>query len=134
MITRNPKFATRPTFYGLPAVVICLALFILGVTMGALDAAKAQTRVRTYSQSEVARLIRDVEQSSQDFQRDFDRWLNRNPLNDQQREDRYSRQVEDLTNDLSSLRSNFDSGNDWWLVRRDVQRSLNTATSVNSAL
>ena len=133
MITRNLKLATSRTFHGLAALA-CLGLITIVATMGALDTAKAQNRVRTYSQSEVERLIRDVEQSSKDFQRDFDSWLDRSPLNGQQREDRYNRQVKDLTNAISNLRSNFNRRNDWWLARSDMQRVLNAATAVNSVI
>ena len=142
MITRNLRLATRTTFYGLTARAIFPALINLGITLGvslgvivgALDTAKAQqNRVRTYSQSEVERLIRDVEQSSQDFERDFDSWLGRSRFNGQQR-DSYNQQVQNLTNELSTLRSNFDRGNDWWMARRDTQRVLNAATPVNSAM
>jgi hypothetical protein len=130
MITSNLKLATGRTFYGLLALAICLVVF----SLGAPDAARGQTRVRTYSQSEVERLIRDVEQSSQDFQRDFSSWLDRSSLNGQQREDRYNRQVQRLSSALSTLRSNFDSRNDWWLARSDMQHVLNAATPVNSAM
>jgi len=142
MITRNLKLATRKTFYGLTARAIFPALINLGITLGvslgvivgALDTAKAQqNRVRTYSQSEVERLIRDVEQSSQDFERDFDSWLGRSRFNGQQR-DSYNQQVQKLTDELSTLRSNFDRGNDWWMARRDTQRVLNAASAVNSLM
>ena len=129
MITSNLKLATGKTFYGLLALAICLAVF----SLGAPDAARGQTRVRTYSQSEVERLIRDVEQSSQDFERDFDNWLGRSRFNGQQR-DSYNQQVQNLTNELSTLRSNFDRGNDWWMARRDTQRVLNAASAVNSLM
>jgi len=79
MIARNLKRETRATIYGLPAVA-CLVLLTILATVGGLNSAKAQNRVRTYSQSEVERLIRDVEQSSKDFQRDFDNWLDHSPL------------------------------------------------------
>ena len=130
MISRNLKLATRTVSYGLLTLAICLTV----LSLGAFDSAKAQPRVRTYSQSEVERLIRDVEQSSKDFQRDFDNWLDRSPLDGQQREDRYNRQVKDLTNAISNLRSNFSRRNDWWLARSDMQRVLNTATVVNSVI
>jgi hypothetical protein len=140
MITSTLKLATGKTFDELRAFAINLALVTLGaisltlVTLGASDVAKGQNRVRTYSQADVERLIRDVEQSSREFQRDFDTWLDRSPLDGQQREDRYNRQVQRLTSALSSLRSNFDSRNDWWLARSDMQRVLNAATPVNSLL
>jgi len=130
MTSRNLKLAARTVSYGLLTLAICLTVF----SLGALDSVKAQTRVRTYSQSEVERLIRDVDQSSKDFQGDFDSWLDRSPLNGQQREDRYNRQVKDLTNAISNLRSNFNRRNDWWLARSDMQRVLNAATGVNSVI
>jgi hypothetical protein len=140
MITSTLKLVTGTTFYELRALAISLALVTLGaisltlITLGASDIAKGQNRVRTYSQADVARLIRDVEQSSKEFQRDFDTWLDRSRLDGQQREDRYNRQVQNLTSALSTLRSNFDGRNDWWLSRSDMQRVLNAATRVNSAL
>lgn len=129
MITSILNRATRTTFYGLLTLAIGLAVFSLGA-----DAASGQNRGRTYSKSDIERLIRDVESSSRDFQRDFDNWLDRSPLDGQQREDRYNRQVQNLTSALSSLRSNFNNRNDWWLARSDMQRVLNAATPINSAL
>ncbi|MEP6741305.1 MAG: hypothetical protein ABJB61_02315 [bacterium] len=118
------------------AIAVCAAL----VTLGALDVANAQyqptysqNQVRTYSRSDVERFIRDVERSSQDFHRDFDTWLDRS-RDGQQREDVYNRPVHDLTDALTTLRSNFNSRNDWWLARSDMQRVLSAATSVNSQL
>ncbi len=105
------------------------------LTLGAVDIANAQIYTqnqRTYSRNDVERFIRDVEQSSQDFQRDFDTWLDRSNINGQQREDVYNRQVQDLTSALRTLRSNFNSRNDWWLARSDMARVLNAATNVNS--
>lgn len=154
MIISTLKLATRKTFYGLRAWArsmamnramsmtmnraISLALVTVAaiglVTFVAADVANAQNRGRTYSQADVERLIRDVEQSSKEFERDFDTWLDRSPLDGQQREDRYNRQVQNLTSALSTLRSNFNRRNDWWLARSDMQRVLNAATLVNSAL
>src|SRR5687767_11943617 len=130
MITKILNRATRTTFYGLLTLAISLSVF----TLGATDTASGQPRVRTYSKSDIERLIRDVEESSREFQRDFDTWLDRSPIDGQQREDRYNRQVQNLTSSLSTLRSNFDSRNDWWAARSDMQRVLNAATRVNSAI
>ncbi len=150
MITSILRQATGATFSGLRTRAVCLALITtgiatgitMGVTMGvtmsvslsAVNAAQGQNRVRTYSQAEVERLIRDVEQSSKEFQRDFDSWLDNSRLDGQLREDRYNKQVQELTTALSTLRSNFDRRNDWWLARSDMQRVLNAAAAVNSAL
>lgn len=146
MITSTLRIARGTTFYELRAWAmsiarnraISLALVSVAaiglVTFVAADVANAQNRVRTYSQGDVERLIRDVEQASIEFQRDFDTWLDRSPLDGRQREDRYNRQVQNLTSALSSLRSNFNGRNDWWLARSDMQRVLTAATRVNTAL
>jgi hypothetical protein len=113
---------------------MCLALVLLGISLGSLDAAKAQPRVRTYARTDVERFIRDVEQSSQDFQRAFDAWLDRSRLDGRPQEDTYNRQVQNLTSSLSTLRSNFNRRNDWWLARSDMQRVLSAANDVNSIM
>jgi hypothetical protein len=147
MITRNLKLATSTRLCGSRnlrlarlfyfALAICMSL----VTLGAVEVANAQyqptysqSQVRTYSRTDVERFIRAVEQSSQDFQRDFDAWLDRSRLDGRPQEDTYNRQVQDLTRALTTLRSNFNRGNDWWLARRDMQRVLSAATSVNSLM
>ncbi len=123
-------FAARLAVIALASVSIAL------ITLGAAAVANGQNqnRVRTYNQRDIERLIRDVEQSSKQFRRDFDNWLDRSPLDGQAREDQYNRQVKDLTNELGTLRSNFNKRNDWWLARSDMQRVLIAATLVNSAL
>jgi len=121
--------ATSDTFSRLPVLLICVAL----VALACADSVQAQ-RGRTYSKSDVERLIKDVEESGKEFRRDFDRWLDRSALDGNEREDRYNRQVTNLTNALSTLRSNFDRNNDWWLARTDMQRVLNEARPVDSLM
>jgi hypothetical protein len=134
MNTSNSKPAMGTTFYGFRAVAICLALVILGISLGSLDTAKGQPRVRTYARTDIERFIRDVEQSSQDFQRAFDTWLDRSRLDGRPQEDTYNRQVQNLTSALGTLRSNFNRRNDWWLARSDMQRVLSAANDVNSIM
>lgn len=145
MINKPARRVARTFFYGAATFLYLrgsLALLILSGTLslGLLIStenvvnAQNQNRVRTYSQSDVERLIREVEQSAKEFRRDFDSWLDRSPLDGQEREDRYNRHVKNLTKELSTLRSNFDKRNDWWLARSDMQRVLNAATLVNSAM
>src|SRR5687767_5580209 len=77
----------------LSAVTLCLAL----VTLGSPGGAQSQsTYGRTYTKAQVERLIRNVEQSAQEFRRDFDRWLDRSPLDGQRREDEYNQRVNSL--------------------------------------
>src|ERR1051325_10975056 len=118
------------------ALRMMLSICVVVATFGVIDIVQGQiytqNQVRTYSRNDVERFIRDVEQSSQDFQRDFDTWLDRSNIDGQRREDVYNRQVQELTSALSTLRSNFNGRNDWWLARSDMQRVLNAATNVNS--
>jgi hypothetical protein len=106
----------------------------IGVALITLGTPNSLSQVRTYSRSDIERLIRDVEQSSQEFQRDFDSWLDRSGLDGQRREDVYNRQVQDLSSALSTLRSNFNRRKDWWAARADMQKVLSAATSVNSIM
>ena len=115
-----------------PAAMFALAI-TLGVALSGFSVASAQNQ-RTYQRSDVERFIRDVEASSKEFQRDFDTWLDRSRLDGQTREDQYNREVRNLTNSLTNLRSNFNRRNDWWVARNDMVRVLNAATNVNSLM
>ncbi len=97
MITSIVLLRPGTAFSAIRALSICLAI----VALGAIDVAKAQNQPRVYSKTDVERLIRDVEESSKDFERDFDTWLDRSPLDGQQREDRYNKQVNNLTSALT---------------------------------
>jgi hypothetical protein len=133
MKTNTSKSATGATFYGFRAVAISLALVILGISLGAVVSASGQYQRRTYARTDVERFIRDVELSSQDFDRDFDSWLGRSST-DPGHEDVYNRDVHDLIDALTTLRSNFNRRNDWWLARIDMQRVLSAATNINSLM
>ncbi|MGI8837217.1 MAG: hypothetical protein ACR2H4_11350 [Pyrinomonadaceae bacterium] len=118
---------------------VCHALAICGVlvTLSAVQIANGQyeqRQGRTYSRNDVERFIRDVERSSQDFQRAFDSWLDRSRIDGRPQEDTYNRQVQNLTSALSTLRSNFNSRNDWWLARNDMLRVLSAANEVNAIM
>lgn len=130
MIPRILKLATNSFFYLLPALAICVAL----VSLSGPTAAQQPNYGRTFSKAQVEKLIKDVEQSGNEFRRDFDGWLDHSPLDGQEREDRYNKQVKNLTSALTSLRSNFSRSKDWWLSRNDMQRVLNEAGPVNAML
>ena len=138
MNTSSTKHTTGNRFYGLRTTALYQGLvalgFILAISLGTAGSASAQYQRRTYARTDIERFIRAVEQSAQDFQRDFDTRLDRSRIDGRPQEDTYNRQVQNLTSALSSLRSNFNSRNDWWLARSDMQRVLSAATSVNSIM
>lgn len=87
-----------------------------------------------YSRQDVSNIIRDLEQSSNSFSADFDREMDRSPINGRPDEDRFNANVRDFENSLDRLRRNFDRNNDWWSVRSDVQNVINRAQSVNTMM
>lgn len=118
-------------------LVICVALATLGavqVARGQYQPTYSQSQVRTYSRKDVERFMRDVERSSQDFHRNFDSWIGRGSSDRQGHEDVYNQDVHELKEELTTLRSNFNKRNDWWLARSDMQRVLSAATAVNSIM
>lgn len=135
MNTSITKLATGTTFFGLRTTasqaLVTLGV-MLGISLGAVVSASGQYQRRTYARTDVERFIRDVEQSSKNFQHDFDTWLDRSRLDGRPQEDTYNRQVQNLTSALSTLRSNFNRRNDWWLARSDMQRVLSAANEVNA--
>ena len=128
-MTRMIKRAPNSSFHRLSGLAICITLIALA---GSTVAQVQPNYGRTYSKKQVEKLIKDVDKSGDEFRRDFDSWLDRSPLDGQQREDRYNRQVKELTNVLSTLRSNFGRSKDWWQSRRDMQSVLNQAGQVNT--
>ncbi len=129
MITRFIKRARPSSFYRLPRLAVCITLIALA---GSAVAQVQPNYGRTYSKKQVEKLIKDVDKSGDEFRRDFDSWLDHSPLDGQQREDRYNRQVKDLTTALSTLRSNFSRDSDWWQSRKDMQSVLNQAGQVST--
>ena len=115
-------------------IVMVLAVISCGPLNVSQGQVYTQNQVRTYSRNDVERFIRDVERSSQDFQRAFDSWLDRSRLDGRPAEDTYNRQVQNLTSALSTLRSNFNRRNDWWLARSDMSRVLSAANDVNAIM
>jgi len=137
MSTNMLRPARGSNFLRVLTVAACCGVVVLGSTWQAKaqyqNPVYSQNQVRTYSRNDVERLMRDVEQSSQDFDRDFDSWLGRSST-DPRHEDAYNRDVHDLIDALTTLRSNFNRRNDWWLARSDMQRALSAATNVNSIM
>lgn len=125
------RLATKKRCLELPALALGLTLLMLSQTYAAQG---QRTSGRTYTKEEVERLINDVEQSGNEFRRDFDSWLDRSRIDGRNREDRYNDQIKRLTDALSALRSNFDRNEDWWLARRDMVRVLNEARPVNTMM
>ncbi len=104
-----------------------IAFVLLGVTYNA----DAQGRyVGRYSRADVDNIIRRLETSGDDFRDNFNRELNRSNLNNSQK-NTYRRQVEAFENATDRLRSRFNSNNNWWESRSQVQALVSNAQPLN---
>ena len=87
-----------------------------------------------YSKRDVSGIISNLEKTSNSFRKDFDRELDKSPLNGTSEEDRINTIVKDYENALNRLRRDFDSQNTWWQSRNEVQSVMSSAQNVNSLM
>lgn len=113
-------------------IAIVTATFALG--MMSLMSAQAQGthRGKYYTKADVERVIKRVEDSSDEFRKVMDRTLDRSTLDGTNREDNINQQVKELENAIDKLRSDFDRAQKWEETREQVQRTLNEADEVNA--
>ena len=116
-----------------------LAAFSLGlmtiampVTSFAQDDEAVYTR--RYSRRDVGSTIARLEQSSNTFRRDFDRYLDQSNINGTSEEDRINRIVSNYERALNRLRREFDASNNWWQTRNDVRGVMDEARQVNNMM
>ena len=85
-----------------------------------------------YTKADVERIIKRVEERSDEFRKVVDRSLDRSVLNGTNREDNINQQVKELENAIDTLRHDFDRANTWAETRSQVQRVMNEADKVNA--
>jgi hypothetical protein len=116
-----------------------LAAFCLGLMTIALPKVSfaqdddERTYTRRYSKRDVATTIATLEQSSNTFQRDFNNYVNDRSVNRSER-NRLNGIVNNYVQALSNLRRNFDSSDNWWRSRRNVQSVMDEARQVNTMM
>lgn len=110
------------------SVSFCLGLIVLILPVASSGQGKY---VGQYSKRDVSNIIANLENSSNKFRRDFDRYLDDSPINGSNEEDRINQVVEDYERALNSLRRNFNNSNNWWQSRNDVQGVMDEAREVN---
>ena len=116
--------------------LLVLASFSLAlITLILPVISKAQGRYTDkYSKRDVSSIITKLEQSSNDFTREFDRQLDNSSINGTNEEDRLNNIVRDYENSLDDLRREFDRNNSWWQSRNDVQDVMREARNVNQMM
>jgi hypothetical protein len=109
------------------AAIFTAALMV----MWAVSEVSAQGRyVGQYSKGQVDDIIRRLEDASDEFRTDFRRELDRSNLSSSQK-NTYRRQVDTFENATDRLRSNFDSQNNWWNSRSQVQNVVANSRPLN---
>lgn len=116
------------------SVIFATALITSALAIAMPEAAAQGRNANRYSKSDVGRLINRLEESSNNFRRDFDRAMDESSINGTSQEDRFNRNVQDFATSLDRLRRNFDRQNNWWDTRSDVQDVVRRAEPVNSMM
>jgi hypothetical protein len=113
---------------------------LMTAALGALFvfAASAETAAQgrytdRYSRAQVDDIIRRLEDSGDEFRRDFENELNRSNLSNSQR-NAYRRQVETFENSTDRLRSTFDNSDTWWNARSQVQNVVANSRPLNTTM
>jgi hypothetical protein len=87
-----------------------------------------------YSRADVNGIIERLENSSNNFRRDFDRYLDESQWNNTPQEQQWNRTVANFERSLNRLRRNFDTSDGWWQNRADVQDVMSNARPVNQMM
>ncbi len=116
--------------------VTSLALATLGVLLcigmvGGVPS-RGNSVGKDYTKGDVERIIKRVEDRSDEFRKVVDRTLDRSVLNGTNREDNINQQVKELEGAIDTLRHDFDRANTWAETRSQVQRVMNEADEVNA--
>ncbi len=108
------------------------ALCFAVITLAFSSVADAQGRyANVYSRNDVSGFISNLESSSDEFRRDFDRAMDNSSLNGTNAEDRFNATVRNFENSVDRLRRRFDGQNNWWESRNQVQDVMTNARPVN---
>ncbi len=87
-----------------------------------------------YTKNQVAQVIKRVETSSDRFRQNLDRDLDRSKINGSRREDKINEDVKVFEVAFNTLRREFDSNNNWWESRNNVQTAIDSARPVEIRL
>ncbi len=118
-----------------PINIIFAALALAIVAAMAPQSISAQGRYSTtYSKNQVKGYIDRLENSSNTFRKDFDRYMDRSALNGTDTEDRYNQYVKDYESAVDRLQREYNSRNNWWDNRSDVEYMLDKAQPVNAMI
>lgn len=110
----------------------CASLFVFTDAQAQRPGRRA--RGRFYTKDEVNRIIKRVENRSDDFVGALDRALDRSRLNGSRREDELNRQAKRMENTLDDLRREFDRHENYFETKDEVGRVLAIANDINNTM
>lgn len=114
--------------------LIGLPISCLLVIMSGPGKANGQGRYRgrVYTNADVERIIKRVEDRSDSFKNLVDKSLDRSALDGTRREDNINEQVKQLEKALDALRSEYSRHDRWLETRHHVERVMSEAEDVNA--
>ena len=109
---------------------------VFAVTVSTATEASAQEwkRPNRIAKGDVDRLIRNVENRTDVFVKQFDNALDNSRLNGTRREDNLNQRARDLESATDELRREFDRRDRWDDNRDEVRKCLNIASDINVAM
>jgi hypothetical protein len=85
---------------------------------------------RRYNKKQVEQIIDNVENSTDSFRKDFDRWLDHSRYDGREKEDKFNSKVKKFEDATDRLRNRFDREDSWWETRNEVEKMLAEARTV----
>jgi hypothetical protein len=110
------------------------AAFALVLISSIAHAQPRAARDRIYTKSDVDRIIKRVEDSTDKFKKEFDKALDRSRLNNSNREDQLNEYAKDLEHATDDLREHFDRADKWIDNKEQVRTCLSLASKINVAM
>jgi len=86
-----------------------------------------------YSRGQIDDLVRQLEESSDEFTNDFRQEINNSGLNGSTRR-AYNNYAQQFENAVDRLRRRFDSDNSWWQSRNEVRNLISNSQNLNNAM
>jgi len=114
-----------------PIIGLAVCCLMLAVAVPALSNYQGRYRGRGYNKADVERIIKRVEDRSDEFKKIFDDSLDRSSLDGTRAEDRLNDRVKDFEKELDDLRDEFDRNDSWRETRSNVEKVMREAEGVN---
>jgi len=115
-------------------VVLASVCTVLALAAPGLAAHQGSYRGRSFTKSDVDRIIKRVEERSDAFVKLFDDALDKSSLDGTEREDRLNDRAKELEKELDDLRKDFDRSDTWADVRSHVGDVLREADAINRVM